>query len=356
MYKVGICGHFAFGDEQFNSGQKDKTRSVYAALAEALGEDNVSVLDTRGWKKNPLKLLLQSKKLIAECENIIMLPASNGLKVFPRLFEILNVFYKRKLHYVVVGGWLAGFIESNPSLIKYIKKLNCIYVEIPSMQADLNAMGFTNVFVMPNFRETAILTPDELYYPKNEPYRVCTFSRIRYEKGIEDAVEAVRYVNKTLGRTVYTLDIYGLPDEEYKERFEELQKTFESYITYKGFLSGVGKSTQELRTCFALLFPTWYEGEGFAGTIVDAFCAGVPIIATDWKYNPQVIKDGEDGIIYSVKERNRLREILLQAAQNPEELNNMRENCLKRAPEFSPRQGVKVLLDQLGVPEKGEEV
>ena len=347
MYKVGICGHFAFGDEQFNSGQKDKTRSVYAALAEALGEDNVSVLDTRGWKKNPLKLLLQSKKLIAECENIIILPASNGLKVFPRLFEILNVFYKRKLHYVVVGGWLVKTLKENPPLIKPVKKLDSIFVELKSMKTDLEEMGFDQVYFKPKFRETNAITTDELFAPQSEPYRFCTFSRICYEKGIEDAIEAVRYVNSKLGRTACALDIYGLPDEYYRARFEQLKSSFEPFITYKGFVSGTAESSKELHTCFAMLFPTWYEGEGFAGTVVDAFCAGVPVIATDWKYNPQVITHGKDGIIYSVNERERLKEILLEAVKNPEILNNMRINCLNHAEEFSPKKGVKVILDQL---------
>lgn len=347
MYKVGVCGHFAYGDENFNSGQKDKTKSVYAALAKALGESNVATLDTRGWKKNPLKMLIQCKKLITKCENVIMLPATNGLKVFPLFFAILNTFYQRRLHYVVVGGWLARFIENKSFLMKLLKKLHGIYVEIPSMKSDLSAMGFNNVFVMPNFRETVILTPEELYFPDGEPYRVCTFSRICYSKGIEDAIEAVRYVNQSLGRVACTLDIYGLPDEDYKERFEELQKDFEDYITYKGYVSGTANSSSELRTCFAMLFPTWYAGEGFAGTVVDAFCTGVPIIATDWKYNKEVISHGKNGIIYSVNEREKLKEILLDAVQNPDKLNAMRADCLRHAQELSPQKGVQVILDQL---------
>ena len=346
MYKVGICGHFAFG-EQFNSGQKDKTRSIHAALVKALGEDNVATLDTRGWSKNPVAFALKCLKLISECENIIMLPGENALKVMPALFETLNIIYKRKLHYVVVGGWLIDFIKKNPSLLKPIKKLDCIYVELKSMKTRLEEMGFDNVFFKPKFRETNAITHEELYTPDCEPYRVCTFSRIRYEKGIEDAVEAVRYVNKTLGRTVYNLDIYGLPDEDYAERFEELKKDFEPFINYKGFVQGTAASSKELHTCFAMLFPTWYEGEGFAGTVVDAFCAGVPVVATDWKYNEEVITHGKDGIIYSVNEREKLKDILLEVAQNPDMLNKMRPECLNHAEEFSPQKGVKIIIDQL---------
>ena len=90
MYKVGICGHFAIGHELVN-GQIDKTKSVYKALAKALGEEQITILDTRGWKKNPLKLFLNCRKMLSECENIIMLPAHGGVRIFPLLFEKLNV-------------------------------------------------------------------------------------------------------------------------------------------------------------------------------------------------------------------------------------------------------------------------
>ncbi len=347
MFKVGVCGHFAFGDDNFNSGQKDKSRSVYFALVKALGEENVTFLDTRGWKKNPFSFAVKCHKLLKECENVIILPGPPALRVIPALFESFNIVYKRKLHYVVVGGWLLDFLKDNPSLIKPVKKIDCIYVELKSMKTGLEEMGFRNVFFKPKFRETNAISADELFTPVSEPYRVCLFSRIRYEKGVEDAIEAVRYVNNTLGREVYKLDIYGLPDEDYKERFEELQKTFEPYITYKGYVSGTATSSKELRTCFAMLFPTWYAGEGFAGTVVDAFCAGIPVIATDWKYNEEVITHGKDGIIYSVNERDKLKDILLEAAQNPDILNAMRPDCLSHAQEFSPQKGVQVILDQL---------
>lgn len=43
------------------------------------------------------------------------------------------------------------------------------------------------------------------------------------EKGIEDAIDAVKTVNSRLGRTVYTLDIFGQVDKDYEERFSELK-------------------------------------------------------------------------------------------------------------------------------------
>ena len=44
-------------------------------------------------------------------KNIIILTAQRGLFVFIPLFAILNVFFKKKIHYVVVGAWLEEKIK-----------------------------------------------------------------------------------------------------------------------------------------------------------------------------------------------------------------------------------------------------
>ena len=54
------------------------------------------------------------------------------------------------------------------------------------------------------------------------------------EKGVEDAIEAVKGVNKAIGKEGYTLDIYGQVDEKYKERFEELKKIFPNTFHIEG--------------------------------------------------------------------------------------------------------------------------
>lgn len=353
MYKVGICGYFGFGKD-FVSGQIDKTKAVYEAVAKAIGEENITVLDSCGWQKNPLKMIMKCRKLLSECENVIMMPARKGFKVFPGVFETLNIGLNRKLHYVVVGGWLPESLENNPKLIPPIRKLDCVYVELEQMRDKLFSLGLENVIYMPNFRKTNALLPEELIYSTSEPYRLCTFSRIMREKGIEEAIEAVRFVNNKLGRTVYTLDIYGMVEPVYQSRFDELVKTFEPYITYKGFID-TNASTHTLKNYFALLFPTFYKGEGFAGTVIDAFAAGIPVIATDWRYNASVIRHLVDGIVYDSSKPELLGKILLEIHDKPDSINDMKLKCLERTCHFEPDEASLPLLRELGIQTESEE-
>lgn len=137
------------------------------------------------------------------------------------------------------------------------------------------------------------------------------------EKGIEDAINAVESVNAHFGRTVYTLDIFGQIDVEYKERFSQLEKSFPDYISYGGAIEA-NKSVETLKSYFALLFPTYYKGEGFAGTLIDAMSAGVPVIASDWKYNPEFVVPGKTGVIIKNCNAERLAEELINIAAAPE--------------------------------------
>ncbi len=352
MYKVGICGHFGFGYD-FSDGQTIKTQTVYKALINSLGEENVTAIDTYGWRKNPLGMISRCRKLLSECENVIMMPAQHGVRVFPAVFNMLNKSFGRKLHYVVIGGWLAEELKIAPSLMKPIKKLDCVYVEAEKMRDALHALGVTNAVYMPNFRVKKILKPSELVYSSAEPYRVCTFSRVLKEKGIEDAIEAVRYVNSYFGRTVYTLDIFGMIEPRYLERFNELRQGFEQFVSYKGIV-GYDESTDEIKSCFAVLFPTYYEGEGLAGTIIDAFAAGVPVIATDWHYNSTVIRHLTDGIVYDHTKPGLLGKILLEMAQSPQKLNSLKLNCIEQAVHYGSDEACKILLSGLGVSAESE--
>ncbi len=352
MYKVGICGHFGIGYD-FADGQTTKTKAVYNALVKSLGKENIAILDTYGWRKNPLRMISRCRKLLGECENVIMMPAQRGVRVFPAIFNMLNKSFGRKLHYIVIGGWLADEMQVNKSLINPIKKLDSVYVEAESMRDALHSLGITNAVYMPNFRVKNILEPSELVYSSAEPYRLCTFSRVLREKGIEDAIEAVRYVNSQLGRVVCTLDIFGMIEPEYSERFEELQKGFEPFIAYKGIVKN-DDSTDELKSCFAVLFPTCYEGEGLAGTIIDAFAAGVPVIATDWHYNSTIIRHLTDGILYDYTKPELLNKILLEMIKSPQKLNSLKANCLEQAVHFESDEACKILFKSLGVPAESE--
>jgi glycosyltransferase involved in cell wall biosynthesis len=83
-----------------------------------------------------------------------------------------------------------------------------------------------------------------------------------------------------------------------------------------------------------MLFPTYWQGEGFPGVIIDAYIAGLPVIATDWNMNKEVVVDGVTGLIVPIKDASALSKAMLKLLQNPEMVKNISNNSLKMAKDF----------------------
>lgn len=345
MKKVAIIGYLGDGGK-CSDGQGVKTTIIKNELIDMFGLNEVKVVNTYKWKKNPLKLAFNCIISVITCKNIVFLTDENGVKVFPRFFVTINKFFKRKVHYYVVGGWLSDYIKEKAKVKKYISKLDAIYVELKSMNNSLKTQGLRNIHYVNKFRRLNPITVEELNYFEKPPYKLCTFSRVFKEKGIEEAIEAVNNVNNKYKENIYELDIYGAIDDHYKEYFSELMKKQNKSIAYRGIVD-FAKSTETLKQYFALLFPTYYKSEGYPNTFVDAFSAGLPVIATDFKYNAEIINSSRDGIIYQPIDSKALTTVLINIYENPDIINNMKMNALKRCSEFSPEKALNVLVNNL---------
>ena len=343
--KIGILGHFGEGTNLLN-GQTVKTKIITEELQKQLGQDQVLKIDTHGGWKTLLKAPFQVFYALKNSTNILIFPAHNGLRVYAPLLSFVKRFFKkRKIHYVVIGGWLPQFLIQRKHLSKILKKFDGIYVETNTMKSSLEVQGFKNVYVMPNCKKLTVLSENELVYPSGVPYKLCTFSRVMREKGIEDAVNAVVAVNTDLGFQAFSLDIYGQVDGAQIEWFESLQKKFPSYIRYGGLIP-YDKSVDVLKDYFALLFPTYYEGEGFAGTLIDAYSAGVPVIASDWRYNAELVNESV-GFVYPTGDQLAFVNILKAMAVDPTLLLCKKRLCLIEADKYKIDKAVQILVEQI---------
>ena len=344
--KVCVIGAFDF--RHINTGgQTVKAKTLADTLEQKYGVGSVTRLDTHGRLLSLLKAPFYSWRALAGGGNVVIMPAHNGLRVYgPLLASLHRLFPKVQLHYVVIGGWLPEFLRSRPWLSRRLKRFDGIYVETNTMRAALEKQGFHNIFVMPNSKKLPVLRPDELVYGTEEPFRLCTFSRVLREKGIGDAVEAVKTVNETAGRIVYTLDIYGQIDERQKDWFSQLRQSFPAYVRYTG-VAEPDQSVAVLKDYYALLFPTHYFTEGIPGTILDAYCAGTPVISAAWESFSDIIENNVTGIGYSFDGLNGLTDKLTWASENAGQWNAMKENCLRKAMDYQPERVAEILSSRL---------
>lgn len=347
--RVSVIGHFGKGNNLLN-GQTVKTKIITEELQHQLGQDQVLEIDTHGGWKTFLKAPIQVFYSLKNSTNVLIFPAHNGLRVYaPLLYFIKRFFKKRKIHYVVIGGWLPKFLLQRKHLSRILRKFDGIYVETNTMKSALEAQGFENIYVMPNCKKLIILSENELEYSSGVPYKLCTFSRVMQEKGIETAVNIIKKVNDRLGYIAYSLDIYGQVDTTQNEWFESLKKQLPYYVRYCGCVDD-NQSVEVLQKYFALLFPTHFYTEGIPGTIIDAYAAGIPVISAKWESYSDVIEDGITGIGYDFDDVDQFERILLEVTQNPNYLLSMKENCIRKAMHYIPESAIQIMTDKfLGV-------
>lgn len=344
LKRVSVIGHFGKGKCLLN-GQTVKTIIITDELCRQLGSKEIIRIDTYGGKSTVFKAPFQTIKALKNSKNVIIFPAHNGLKVYVPLLSFFRKFYKdRKLHYVVIGGWLSEFLKNKKRLTKKLMLFDGIYVETNTMKKSLEEQGFNNVVVMPNCKDLKILSQEDLVYPVREPYKLCTFSRVMKEKGIEDAINAVKTVNESTGKTIYSLDIYGQVDSEQIQWFEDLKSAFPDYIKYGGLVD-YNNSVEVLKNYFILLFPTRFYTEGIPGTIIDAYAAGVPVVSAKWESFTDIIIDGVTGIGYEFLNQNQLIEVLRNI--QIEKILKMKTECLSQSRKYMPEIIIKTIIRQL---------
>ena len=353
MKRVRICiiGHFG-GKKKYNDGQTVKVKSLHAGLGNALKKAaKIRTIDTYYFRKNPFLIFCSLVRTIFTDKFIIFLPATNGRKVLFKLMYFFRVVLKKKVFHDCIGGSLVKELPNNPKWKKYLNSFNGNWMESQIQTDALISLGIQNVKYIPNFKNIEPLSRKDMTQTFHLPLKFCTFSRVLPEKGIEDAAEAVSFVNSYYGTKKAILHIYGPVQDGYDEWFRLLLNKYSGEIIYCGNVEP-NNSVATLKSYFALLFPTHYFTEGMPGTIIDSFFSGLPVISRKWAYCDQMIKNNYNGISYDFDKPDLLKQILIQCVENPKTIISFKTNCLEEAQKYTEKNVVSKILKEMDLCEK----
>ncbi|MGM9795787.1 MAG: glycosyltransferase family 4 protein [Candidatus Aphodosoma sp.] len=125
-----------------------------------------------------------------------------------------------------------------------------------------------------------------------KPLSICFVSRVEQSKGLDTLLKVAHRLSEMQLDGKVCVDFYGQKTDGY---FDKNLSNIEIF-TYKGVLQP-NEVIPTLHEYDALIFPTHYDGEGCPGILVEALSAALPIIASDWKYNSEFVKDGVNGFL-----------------------------------------------------------
>ena len=195
---------------------------------------------------------------------------------------------------------------------------------------------------MHNFKYLETFYNDDFDY--TIPFRFCYFSRITESKGIFETIKIFKEINED--SVLCTLDIYGTIEDSAKEKFEEILNENYSFICYKGVVPAE-KASIYIKDYYMMIFPTKDNGEGFPGSIIDAFAAGVPILSSRFLSFDDILMEKQNCLSFPFGKYEEMHNKVLYCITHPKEICKMRINCSREYLKYNPQKEIEILLNNL---------
>lgn len=287
---------------------------------------NLSVLKILRTMKIFIYALFGKKKY----DYVIISKDPHGANIIHRVLKLVKYPFN-KVIYFEIGPFLFDRINNGSIKIETFINDRLIVVETPSMKRELESLGFKNIDVFPNFKPVVNIDFVTKKYPI-DTLNLVFLSRIEEPKGIYDLIDVLSIVNNQ--NIKYRLDVYGrIQSNEDKQKLENYLKKF-SFVQYKGKMDvGSVESYRKLSEYDLHTFPTKYA-EGFPGSIIDFFIAGVPTLASSFARAHEILSS-DDSIIFEQFNNNDLLNKLEYIYKNQDILLSLRENSYKKRHMYS---------------------
>lgn len=314
-------------------GETTKNQYIIAELEKYC---KVHVLDFYQKNKHPWIYLQALWEFISHPKAIIILSTSAQ-----NVYSLLKIFkklgLKREIIHWVVGGAFGTYVKNGRYRADVFNYVKYNLVQCRGMIDELKSAGIANVRFVFNFKPIKYYPDLSKCHKVRDSYgkmRFVFLSRIMQDKGCDYILTAARLLNEQGYGDKYSIDFYGKVDAGYKRIFEKEVGALDN-VTYHGLLNlKSNEGYDELATYHAMLFPSFWKGEGFAGVFIDAFIAGLPVLASDWAHNAESIIDGKMGIIYPTHNVEALQQVMKDCINGEVELNKMSINARNEAPKY----------------------
>lgn len=333
--KILVLGYFGYVTNQLD-GQTIKTRDVYSLLKKN-SKEQIDYFDTQTFQESKVNLV-KMLTLLIKSDIVFYLPAHNNLKyIFPVIY-IVSKLSRTKVNYLVVGGWLYGFLQNKPIHRYMLTRIKGVYSETESLYSSLQKYNFNNVHKLHNFRMIKYPTLN-LKSTRKETINLVFMARIHPLKGVDLLFELDKAIKKADIHNA-SIDIYGPILTSYEDEF--FSKIQSSSVRYCGIIEPANIYAV-LQQYDLMLFPTKYYTEGFPGTILDAYISGIPVIATNWLNAEEFIDSGETGYIVDFDNDDDFIEKVVGILKRPQELYKLKEYVLIKRNKYSSDEAWEVL-------------
>lgn len=192
-------------------------------------------------------------------------------------------------------------------------------------------------------KEKIVIFPDSIAIPENflKTYgqkKILFLGRLCKEKGVEELLASMTEIKKIYPEC--QLYLGGIWEDK---KLQQQMELYSENFTYLGWITGEQKKNY-LKECDIFVLPSYFEGQSIA--ILEAMAYSCAVAASDVGGIPQMISDGETGVLCKVKDQKDLTEKLLKLLSNSDFCKKLGENARNKVQkEFSIERNMEELLN-----------
>ena len=295
MKKIMVLGNYGYGVSGLD-GQVINTINIYNLILKH-HPDQTRKVDTLEHIKRPWKIFPLLFNLL-KIDTLIIIPGQNCFIYFLPLCYFLSKMAKFNIICICVGGWQYEFFagkengHSHRYIMNICRKIKCFMPELQRVNNDLiEHFNFKNTKIFPNFKEIPPLPAIQNRTDKQLKIVFC--ARINKNKGFHMVFDAIK---SWKDKFPFHVTFYGDIENEDRKDFFTLIEINKKYASYNGLIPQ-NKVHVELAKHDILVLPTKYYTEGFPGSILDAYIAGIPVVVTEWKHSHEFVVEDKTGFI-----------------------------------------------------------
>lgn len=168
--------------------------------------------------------------------------------------------------------------------------------------------------------------------------------RLRPDKGVETAIEAIAYLVHHRGAEKIHLDFAGSGNDEYVDHLKKLVDKAEvsSYVSFLGRIPPEHMPALMNKHDILVVPSLWPEP--FARVVLEGMITGMVVLATDTGGTGEIVKDGENGLFFTAGDAVDLAEKIISLGDD----NELRDRLSRAGRETVLREfTVEKMMDQI---------
>ncbi len=280
-----------------------------------------------------LRIIVAIASRSTQTDALIWNVSPGGMLTAGPLIWILCKILRRPLVLRIFGGDLDVWMKKK-RVRSFFARHTALSSQLVLLQTRHLVSKFERDFVAVWFPTTRDMPPRE-QETSISCRRLLFIGQLRAERGIAEMLTAVEQLAGSVQIAMYGAPVAG---------FDVAELGGLRDLKYCGVLAPK-RVAEVMQQHDLFVFPSYYQGEGYPGVVIEALQMGLPVIASRWNALPELVQDGVCGILIEPRSSEALASAINSVISDDVFFRRLQAGALERGNAFRPDATLNGLLD-----------